>query len=273
MKIGKGLFGDLSGGIQTVMEKAQTKLGALSSEKEIAEVIAPSQNASETVGRGMFCSNCGTKLNSGAKFCHGCGSAIGENLQPIQQVVPPIPTTPTNGERKQEYVGKILKCPNCGSTISETMALCPDCGLQITGRAAVSSVQSFKEQLMEIESHRKKTFGGMFGVYATADPADKQKLSLIRNFPIPNTIDDILEFVMLAIANIDVSVSKKSWANNSQSMEVLAMEMPRVISNAWVSKLQQAYQKAEIMFPENPTFAGIQKLYLEKMKELKIKVK
>lgn len=224
-----------------------------------------------------FCSNCGTKLNEGAKFCHGCGAAVGAVTPPPVETPPvmqPVVEQPQNNpnERRQEFVGKILKCPHCGATINERTVICPDCGNQITGKAAVSSVQAFKEQLMEIESHRKKTFGGMFGVYATADPADKQKLSLIRNFPIPNTIDDILEFVMLAIANIDVSVSKKTWANSSQGMEVLAMEMPRVISNAWVSKLQQAYQKAEIMFPNEPTFAGIQKLYYEKMKELKIKI-
>lgn len=222
-------------------------------------------------GRFMFCSNCGTKLNEGAKFCHGCGAAVGAVIPPAPPVIEQ-PAQPKPQERQQEYVGKILKCPHCGGAITERHVICPDCGMEITGRSAVSSVQAFKEQLMEIESHRKKAFGGMFSVYSSVDPADKQKLSLIRNFPIPNTIDDILEFVMLAIANIDVSLSKKSWANSSQSMEIFAMEMPKVISNAWVSKLQQAYQKAEILFPNDPTFKGIQKLYFDKMKELKIKV-
>ena len=113
----------------------------------------------------------------------------------------------------------------------------------------------------------------MFGIYGTADPADKQKLTLIRNFPIPNSIDDILEFMMLAIANIDVKLSKNTWANSGQSLEVLAIEMPKVISNAWVQKMEQCYKKAEIAFPNDPAFNGIQKMYFDKMKELKIKVK
>ena len=32
--------------------------------------------------------------------------------------------------------------------------------------------------------------------------------------------------------------------------------------------MQQAYQKAEIMFPNDPAFPGLQRLYFDKMKEL-----
>ena len=55
-------------------------------------------------------------------------------------------------------------------------------------------------------------------------------------------------------------------------MQVLSMEMPKVISDAWVAKMQQAYQKAEMLFPNTKAFGGIQKIYLDKMKDLKIKV-
>lgn len=303
-----GIAGAIGGlDIQSVMDKAQEKIGNLANQlqgetnpspaqpeptypsqppaQERASVVAdvqqeeqptppPIPQPEENTGiKMLFCPNCGTKLNEGSKFCHGCGAAVGTVIpQPQVQTPPPVQQEPSRSERQQEYVGKVLKCPHCGGVINETAAICPDCGMQITGKSAVYSVQAFKEQLMEIESHRKKTFGGMFGVYATADPADKQKLTLIRNFPIPNTIDDILEFMMLAIANIDVKLSKKSWANSGQSMEILALEMPKVLSNAWVSKMEQVYRKAEISFPNDPAFAGIQKMYYDKMKELKIKV-
>ena len=113
----------------------------------------------------------------------------------------------------------------------------------------------------------------MFGVYATADPVDKQKLTLIKNFPIPSSIDDCLEFMMFAIANIDVKLSKNTWMNSGQNMEILAINMPKAISDAWVAKMEQVYKKAEIIFPNDPIFAGMQKMYFDKMKELKIKVK
>ena len=126
------------------------------------------------------------------------------------------PTIQENSaERKQEYAGRIQKCPNCGCTISDTVAVCPDCGMRITGKAANLTVQDFKNQLMAIENSRKGGLGGVLGVYLAADKADVQKLTLIRNFPIPNSIGDILEFMMLAIANIDVGLSKNTVMNLS----------------------------------------------------------
>jgi len=206
-----------------------------------------------------FCMNCGKQLPDGARFCAGCGTAIGE--------------VNAGQERQQEYVGKVLKCSNCGAIITETTAVCPDCGLPITKRDAVSSVQRFNTQLMELEKTKKQKNGSMmFANLRKVDPADNQKLMLIRNFPIPNSIDDISEFIMLAIANIDVSLSKKTFSNalystNNANGETAAT-IERTISNAWVSKMEQCYHKAEMAFPNHPTFSVIQHAYQEKMREL-----
>lgn len=76
---------------------------------------------------------------------------------------------------------------------------------------------------------------------------------------------------MLAIANIDVKLSKHSVFNVSFGSEMLAREMPKAISNAWVLKLEQAYKKALLFLPDDPKFLGLKKLYIDKMKELNIK--
>lgn len=221
-----------------------------------------------------FCSNCGTKLNEGARFCHGCGAAVGAAApQPQVQTSQSAKPETNRTERKQEFVGKVLKCPHCGGVINETTAICPECGIQITGKAALLSVQSFKEQLMTIENNRKNKALGVFSL--SADSVDMKKLTLIRNFPIPNTIDDILEFMLLAMANIDVKLSKKTAMNkyyDSFSSVESAYTIGRTISNAWVSKMEQCYKKAEIAFPNEPAFQKIERMYLDKMKELKIKV-
>lgn len=116
-----------------------------------------------------FCINCGVKLVDGAKFCHACGTQVGGQSAPGTQT------------RSQEYVGKILKCSNCGAVISESTVICPDCGMRITGRTVVSSIQSFKDQLMQIELQRKKNrmIDTCMGI---ANPADTQKLTLIVNY-------------------------------------------------------------------------------------------
>jgi len=274
-----GLFDSKKFDLQSAVGKIQEKISEITQPAESADSQMKNEQQGNPV-KPIFCSNCGTKQNIGAKFCHGCGAAVGTVLQEDKKetdTIPPIPQTtlqPSHSERQQEYIGKILKCPNCGAQITETTAICPNCGIQITGKVAVGSVQNFKEQLMNIESSRKKNgIGEMFGL--SLDPADQKKLSLIRSFPIPNTVDDILEFMMLAIANIDVSLSKKTVFNQYQSsMKSVEMgtTMPRTLSDAWVAKMQQVYQKAEMLIPNDPAFSGIQKIYYEKMKELKIKV-
>lgn len=205
-----------------------------------------------------FCINCGEKLVDGARFCHACGT----------------PVTGSSSEQRQEFVGKILKCPNCGAVITETTVICPDCGIRITRREAVSSVQAFKEQLMSIESKRTKT--KFLDLYTqSANPTDAQKLALIRSFPIPNTVDDIQEFILLAIANIDTRLSKNTTAGKFSSMINSGnanLTIQKTISDAWVSKMQQAYQKALMSFPNDPTFSEIQRMYFDKLKELKIKI-
>ncbi len=279
-----GIFDKIKDGsldIQGAFQKAQDKItetqqqfvGKKQNDSGVSNSYISSspvpQNTSGQVAQIAFCSNCGTKLNDCAKFCHGCGASVGTIQTP-----PPIPQNDIP-ERKQEYAGTIMKCPNCGCVINETTAICPDCGLRLTGKSAVSSVQEFKDQLMAIENSRKKGLGGVLGVYLAADKADAKILALVKNFPIPNTIDDCIEFMMLAIANIDVSLSKNTLANkmNSTNQVETAATIKRSISNAWVAKMEQVYKKAEIVFPNDPAFAGIQKLYFDKMKELKIKIR
>ena len=67
--------------------------------------------------------------------------------------------------------------------------------------------------------------------------------------------------MILAASNIDM----KLYGTGNHPDETGAL---RAISDAWISKFEQAYQKAELSFSESPTFSKIQKIYLEKTKEL-----
>lgn len=209
-----------------------------------------------------YCSNCGAQLNDNSNFCHICG-------------------TPVNGaqvtkstERKEEFVGKVFKCPNCGSVITESTVVCPECGFEITGREAVSSVKSFQEELMKLES--KKSGGILNKITRSSDIIDNQILTLIKNYPIPNSVADIKEFIFLSIANIDVKLSSQSIGSKFSKImnnNDKDMMMAKKISDAWVAKMEQAYQKALVSFPNDPDFETLQNIYFDKLKELKIKIK
>ena len=55
------------------------------------------------------CSNCGTELNYGEKFCPNCGQST--------------------DTAKENYPKNF--CPNCGGKISESLKFCPNCGFDL----------------------------------------------------------------------------------------------------------------------------------------------
>ena len=156
-----------------------------------------------------FCSNCGQQINDGAKFCPSCGTAVSNEK--------------TNNQRKTVFEGNIHKCPNCGEVLNSFTSNCPSCGHEIRGASNSAAVQEFAVKLASAESRQ-------------------EKIAIIRNFPIPNTKEDILEFMILASTNIGDNLEKD-------------------ISAAWQSKTEQAYQKAQIIFQDEKEFSRIQNIY------------
>lgn len=57
----------------------------------------------------------------------------------------------TYSERKQEFVGKIFKCPSCGAQLSSFTAICPDCGHEINSQNVSSSLKEFIEEINEYD--------------------------------------------------------------------------------------------------------------------------
>lgn len=88
---------------------------------------------------------------------------------------------------------------------------------------------------------------------------DWQIINLIQSFPIPNTKEDIMEFAVLAISNVEPD----AFSTQYNSVPKKAM------SNAWMSKFEQAYQKGKLMFGNSPELENIYSLYVTKKKTIK----
>ena len=252
--------------IQANRQKQIQKQDGIEQEQSTRSVPRPS---------GVFCSNCGARLDSGVRFCSSCGAPVGAMQSAMS--LPPVPKKSENNEEvtKSGFTRAIDKCPNCGQVISGIDMVCPSCGYQITGRAASSSVQRLQDQLMAIENSRKQNSAIENLVQSVTGRSDNQeyyihskKVTLIKSFPIPNTIDEIVEFVILAAGNIDVSLSKVSLGNRLDWLGFDSNSGAREISDAWVGKLKQAFQKAELTFSDQPIFGKINEIYREKMIEL-----
>ncbi len=202
-----------------------------------------------------FCSNCGNQLPLGAKFCNRCGA--------------PVVSYTDRNRRNVEYEGTIHKCPNCGEIIKSFTAQCPSCGFEFRDVRATSAVKEFSYKLEQLENNRKPV--SSFGKFkrsmgfGRSDPVDSQIVNLIKSFPIPNTKEDVLEFMILASSSVDYDILSRSRLYQ-QDMDPVEVRSRKDIANAWISKIKQVYEKASLSFGNDPDFREIQEAYIESCK-------
>jgi len=156
-------------------------------------------------------------------FCTECGHQLAEGAKFCYECGAKVnaPASPRGEQRKTVYDGEIHKCPNCGEIIDAYDMICKSCGYEIRGRKNTSVVHELSLKLENTSDSQKKD-------------------ELIRTFYIPNTREDIHEFFMLALSQVKIGGMN---------------------TDAWMVKLEQAYQKAELSFPNTQEFEYLKILY------------
>lgn len=175
-----------------------------------------------------ICSKCGASINDESKFCTECGAKY--EVESVR--------TGGSSVRIQEFSGKITKCPNCGEVLKAIGAKCSACGFELREVGIASSVKEFSEKLNKTVSL-------------------KQKIELIRNFPIPSAKADIFEFLVLATSNFDAKKHLKATGTTKE------------MSEAWLGKIEQCYNMAEALFKNDKDFEKFQTIYDSDIKVLK----
>ena len=161
---------------------------------------------------------------------------------------------------KSDKFGDIKKCPSCGAIVESFSTKCTDCSYSFSNISANNSVQKLFEMINELESKRGdeetnpiKAFGAVlsksFGV-SIGDRINNQKKELISNFPIPNTRNDILEFLTLALpkarkaGNFFTSGNFNSPANDRNKIH-------NEFVPVWKNKCEQIIMKARFSMKED----------------------
>lgn len=82
------------------------------------------------------------------------------------------------------------KCPHCGAEIPAFTDRCPACGAELEKGRATSSVKELFEKINKLETGAE-----------SKEVVKNKKITLISTFPVPNTREDLLEFLTQAAPN------------------------------------------------------------------------
>ncbi len=201
----------------------------------------------------MYCTQCGNKLVENAKFCNQCGTAIKVDFMKTESVE----------KRKELYDGVIHKCPNCGEVIGAYELVCKSCGYELRDSKSTNALIELQKNIARLESERKQknSVDNILSMFSMSpDSIDNIIASYIKNFPIPNNKEDIFEFLILAVSNINPDGYDKMGKTQGEA------EGQRLINDAWDSKYNQAFQKAKLTFSDDSRLVEIANIYNEKSK-------
>lgn len=110
---------------------------------------------------------------------------------------------------KSNKFGDVRKCPQCGAVVQAMQAVCPECGHNFSGIEANASFSGLMRMLDKVESERNDSkvtgifsaCGKMFSNALCVNKTDSRKMDIIKNYPIPTTKEDLLEFLSMSVPN------------------------------------------------------------------------
>lgn len=207
-----------------------------------------------------YCPKCGNVMQNDDRFCRKCGKAVYNNENQSSQVYEEqnyfkkaevFPQKQYHSTRQTVYEGTIHKCPNCGEVVNSFTTNCHSCGFEFRDVRTGSAVEELSRQIQILESKRGTSIVSSIFQSSAFDTISIQESKIISSFYVPNTKEDVLEFMILASSNI---------VDNPTDLKCY---------NAWVSKTEQVYMKAKASFGNDPDFERIEKIYKHKMKSVR----
>ena len=161
---------------------------------------------------------------------------------------------------KSNKFGDVRKCPSCGAMIESFQSKCPDCGYEFTNIEANSTAQKLMQALDAVEAQTSQgvtqgVIGGALSIYGL-DPTTRRKVQIIQSFPIPNTKEDIIEFLTLSHVNSKLGMHDFIKLLNFGKSE----------SKAWKQKEKQLIAKADILLKNDADYLALKESWKKKKK-------
>ena len=159
--------------------------------------------------------------------------------------------------------GVIKKCPSCGASVKSFSTHCQDCGHEFRGSEAVNSVKKLFNEIEKIEVEERNRERSLIekidGDLAVMKSIATRQSSIINVFPVPNTKEDLIEFLTIASSEANKKISLLKKMNGHPES---------IIQKAWYSKCEQVIKKARFSMKEDKNTLAEIEYYA---KQLKIK--
>jgi hypothetical protein len=166
---------------------------------------------------------------------------LGEDMTEVEFLLEEIPVkkavieqqtpSPTQEKPKSNKHGEVKKCPVCGALVQGFQACCPECGYMFEKVEANSSIERLMKMLNEARDKYKDVSPWAF------KNSYNDELSIIKNFPIPNTKTDIIDFLLF--------------------LEPKAKDELDLYHEAYRQKYLECVKKAKLLFPEDKEITAL----------------
>ena len=178
----------------------------------------------------------------------------------LQSSIPPMPQMIEQQYKKSDKYGNIEKCPACGAIVQSLQTKCLDCGHDFRNIESVSSIKIFFREYQKIEDSVKvKESSGILSIIDDSEGRRQNQLfskkkEFIMHFPIPNSKEDILEFLMLAVPLAKpakkggMGLIKKFSANFGDDSN---KNWDYKVAEVWIQKCEQIIMKANFSMKED----------------------
>ena len=223
----------------------------------------------------LFCTKCGAEMEQDDLFCQSCGAKRKKEKVQSKNKEEEEPDEKTEEEIKQTKKTKkesVYKCPNCGSSLESYTSNCPYCHTELRNIKSSESMENFSKGLEKIKSKEMPKYEGKesllkktIGIDLSKDIEAREEFessfrrkinaevaNYINNYPVPNSKEDLIEFMILVTSNITTKD-----------------DCPTEIKKAWESKMEQIYKKSKLTLKNRDDIKIIEDLYNSKKQELK----
>jgi len=142
----------------------------------------------------------------------------------------------------KEKIGNIKTCPACGSCIKSMKLACEACGHEFANIEANKSITNLLNRInvLHKEPNEKENL------------FNQRKADVINNTAIPNSKEDLIEFLTICSSQSGVAFTKRGYSK---------------VLSAWSRKGFEALNKGKLLFKDD---SSNMKLILEFEKKLKI---